>query len=64
MDIVYLSSVFLSIGTTGTTLAFSGKVHEIIQLFEAFVIGFERKSKAKMMSFIGILAVPGASFVS
>ena len=64
MDITYLSSVFLSIGTTVATLAFSGKVHEVIQLFKAFEIGFERKSDAKMMSFIGILYVPGALFAS
>ena len=44
------------------TLAFSGKVHEVIQLFKAFEIDFERKSDAKMMSFIGILSVPGALF--
>ena len=35
-------------------LAFSGEVHEVIQLFKAFEFGFERKSDAKMMSFIGI----------
>ena len=46
------------------TLAFSGKVHEVIQLFKAFEIGFERKPDAKMMSFIGILSVPGALFAS
>ena len=36
----------------------------MIQLFKAFEIGFERKSDAKMMSFIGILYVPGALFAS
>ena len=36
----------------------------MIQLFKAFEIGFERKSDAKMMSFIGILSVPGALFAS
>ena len=35
------------------TLAFSGKVHEVIQLFNA-----------KMMSFIGILSIPDALFAS
>ena len=64
MDITYLSSAFLSIGTTVATLAFSGKVHEVIQLFKAFEIGFERKPDAKIMSFIGILSVPGALFAS
>ena len=64
MDITYLSSVFLSIGTAVSTLAFSGKVHDIIQLFKTFETGFERKSDAKMMSFIGILSVPGALFAS
>ena len=44
-------------------LAFSGKIHEAIQLFKASEIDFERKSDAKMMSFIGILSVPGALFV-
>ena len=36
------------------TLAFSGKVHEVIQLLKSFEIGSERKSDAKMMSFISI----------
>ena len=44
------------------TLAFSGKVHEVIQLFKAFETDFERKSDVKMMSFIGILSVLGALF--
>ena len=46
------------------TLAFSGKVNEVIQLFKAFENGLERKSDAKMMSFIGILSVPSALFAS
>ena len=45
-------------------LAFFGKVHEVIQLFKTFKIGFERKSDAKMISFIGILSVPEALFKS
>ena len=45
------------------TLAFSGKVHEVIHLLKAFEIGFDRKSDAKMISFIGILSIPGALFV-
>ena len=36
----------------------------MIQLCKVFEIGFERKSDAKMMSFIGILSVPGALFES
>ena len=64
MDITYLSSVFLLIGTTVATLAFSGKIHEGIQLFKAFEIGLERKLGAKMMSFIGILYLLGALFAS
>ena len=64
MDITCLSSVFLSIGTTVATLAFSLKVHEVIQLFKAFEISFERKSDAKVMSFISILSVLGALFES
>ena len=36
----------------------------MIQLCKVFEIGFERKSDAKMMSFIGILSVPGALFAS
>ena len=36
----------------------------MIQLFKAFEIGFERKSDAKMISFIGILSAPGALFAS
>ena len=47
---------------TQATLAFSGRVHELIQLFKAFEIGFERTSDAKMISFIGMLSVPGALF--
>ena len=47
-----------------TTLAFFGKVHEVIQLLKAFEIGFERKSDAKMMIFIGILSVPVALLAS
>ena len=64
MDITCLSSVFLSTGTTVATLAFSGKVNEVIQLFKALENGLERKSDAKMMSFIGILSVPSALFAS
>ena len=64
MDITYLSSVFLLIGTTVANLAFSVKVYEVMQLLKAFEIGFERKSDVKMMSFIGILSVPGALFAS
>ena len=41
-------------------LAFSGKVHEVIQLFKAFERSFERELDAKMMIFIGILSVLGA----
>ena len=37
------------------TLAFSGTVHEVIHLLKAFEIGFDRKSDAKMITFIGIL---------
>ena len=47
----YLSSVFLTVAT----LAFSGKVHEMVQLFNAFEIGFKRKFDAKMISFTGIV---------
>ena len=36
----------------------------MIQLFKAFEIGFERKSGPKMMSFVGILSVPGTLFAS
>ena len=64
MDITYLPSVFLSIGTIVATLAFSGKVHEVTQLFKTFEIGFERKSDAKIMNFIGILSVPGVLLAS
>ena len=46
------------------TLAFSGKVHEVIQLFKAFETDFERKSAVKMLSLIGILSVLGALFAS
>ena len=46
------------------TLTFSGKVHEVMQLFKAFERSFERKLDAKMMSFIGILSVLGALFAS
>ena len=34
------------------------------QLSKAFEIGFEKKSDAKMISFIGISFVPGDLFVS
>ena len=46
------------------TLVFSGKIHEVIQLLKAFEIGFKRKSDAKMISFIGVLSVPGTLFAS
>ena len=42
------------------TLRFSGKAREVIELFKAFEIDYERKSDAKMISFTGILSVPGA----
>ena len=35
-----------------------------MQFIKAYEIGFERKSDAKMISFIGILLVPGALFAS
>ena len=44
------------------TLAFSGTGHEVIHLLKAFEIGFDRKSDAKMITFIGILSIPGALF--
>ena len=44
------------------TLAFSGKVHEVIQLLKAFEIGFEIKSDAKTISFIGTFSVPEVLF--
>ena len=36
----------------------------MIQLFKAFEIGFERKSGPEMMSFVGILSIPGTLFAS
>ena len=62
MDLIYLLSVFLSMGKTVATLAFSGKKHDVIQLFKAFETDFTRESDVKIMSVIGILCVLGALF--
>ena len=59
---IYLPSVFLSIGTTVATLTFSEKVHEVIQLLKAFEVGFETKSDAKTISCIGTFSLPEVLF--
>ena len=61
-DTVYLSSIFLSIGTTEATFALSGKVNEAILLFMDIHKGFERTSEASLTNLIGSLSVPAAFF--
>ena len=61
-DTVYLSSIFLSIGTTEATFALSGKVNEVILLFMDIHKGFERTSEASLTNLIGSLSVPAAFF--
>ena len=46
------------------TLAFSGKVREVIKLLKAFEIGFDRKSDATTIRFIGTLFLPDALVMS
>ena len=59
---MYLSSVFLSIGTTVATFALSGRVDEVILLFMAIDEGFERTSGANLTNLIGNLSVPDDFF--
>ena len=59
---MYLLSIFLSIGTTVTTFALSGKVDEVI-LFMAIDKGFERTSEANLTNLFGNLSVPAAFFL-
>ena len=61
-DTVYLSSIFLSIGTTEATFALSGKVNEVILLFMDIYKGFERTSEASLTNLIGNLSVAAAFF--
>ena len=59
---MYLSSVFLSIGTTVATFALSRRVDEVILLFMAIDKGFERTSGANLTNSIGNLSLPAAFF--
>ena len=59
---MYLSSVFLSIGTTVATFALSRRVDEVILLFMAIDKGFERTLEANLTNLIGNLSAPASFF--
>ena len=60
LDITYLSSVFLSIGTTDAILALFGKVKVLILLLMAIDSGSAKMPDANLTSLVGILSIPGA----
>ena len=60
LDITYLSSVFLSIGTTDAILAIFGKVEVLMLLLMAINSGSAKMSDAILTSLVGILSISGA----
>ena len=56
----YLSSVFLSIGTTVAILALFGKVEVLILLLMAIESSSAKMSDANLTNLLGILSIPGA----
>ena len=60
LDVIYLSSIFLSIGTTAAILALFGKVEVLILLLMAIDSGSAKMSDASLTSLVGILSIPGA----
>ena len=60
MDITYLSSVFLSIGTTVAILALFGKVEVLILLLMVIDSGSAKMSDASLAGSVGILSISGA----
>ena len=60
LDITYLSSVFLSTGTTDAILALFVKEKVLILLFMGIASGSAKMSDANLTSLAGILSILGA----